>query len=149
LGSGQIAITPDGKTAYVVNYNDSVTPISTATGKPGKPIPVGGSPRAGPPHEGSYPVGQIAIAPDGKTAYVAFGSDVTPINTATGTPGKTIHVGSQLNGALDTQIVITPDEKTVYLITGSSVTPISTATGTPGKKIHVGGRVFQAFAITP
>jgi DNA-binding beta-propeller fold protein YncE len=148
LSSGQIAFTPDGKTAYVVNFNDSVTPISTATGTPGKPIPVGGSPRFGDPHRGN-PVGQIAITPDGKTAYVAFGSDVTPINTATGTPGKTIHVGGQLNGALDTQIAITPDGKTAYLITGSGVTPISTATNTPGKTIHVGGRVFQAPAITP
>jgi DNA-binding beta-propeller fold protein YncE len=148
LSSGQIAITPDGKTAYFVNYNDSVTPISTATGTPGKPIPVGGSPRFGDIHR-LNPVGQIAITPDGKTAYVAFGSDVTPINTATGIPGKTIHVGGQLNGTLDTQIVITPDGKTAYLINGSGVTPISTATNTPGKTIHVGGRVFQAFAITP
>jgi DNA-binding beta-propeller fold protein YncE len=148
LSSGQIAITPDGKTAYFVNYNDSVTPINTATGTPGKPIPVGGSPRFGDIH-GSNPVGQIAITPDGKTAYVAFGSDVTPISTATGIPGKTIHVGGQLNGSLDTQIVITPDGKTVYLITGLGVTPINTATNTPGKTIHVGGRVFQAFAITP
>jgi len=147
LSSGQIAITPDGKTAYFVNYNDSVTPISTATGTTGKPIPVGGSPRAGDIH-GSNPVGQIVITPDGKTAYVAFGSDVTPINTATGTAGKTIHVGN-LNGALDTQIAITPDGKTAYLISGSGATPISTATNTPGKTIHVGGRVFQAFAITP
>ena len=148
LSSGQIAFTPDGKTAYVVNYNDSVTPISTATGTPGQTISVGGSPRFSDPHR-SNPVGQIAITPDGKTAYVAFGSDVTPINTATGTPGKTIHVGGQLNGALDTQIAITPDGKTAYLITGSGVTPISTATNTPGKTIHVGGRVFQAVAITP
>jgi DNA-binding beta-propeller fold protein YncE len=159
LSSGQIAITPDGKTAYFVNYNDSVTPISTATGTPGKPIPVGGSPRFGDIHRRN-PVGQIAITPDGKTAYVAFGSDVTPINTATGIPGKTIHVGGQagpegrhaamvLNGALGTQIVMTPDGKTVYLIAGSGVTPISTVTNTPGKTIHVGGRVFQAFAITP
>ena len=47
-----IAITPDGKTAYVVNSETStVTPISTATNRPGKPIKVGITPVA------------IAIAP--------------------------------------------------------------------------------------
>ena len=54
-----IAITPDGKTAYVTNDgSDTVTPIDTATNTPGTPIPVG-----------SIPDG-IAITPDGKTAYV-------------------------------------------------------------------------------
>jgi len=57
-----IAITPDGKTADVVNGNDgargSVTPISTATNTVGPPIKVGQSPDA------------IAVTPDGKTAYV-------------------------------------------------------------------------------
>jgi DNA-binding beta-propeller fold protein YncE len=71
---------------------------------------------------------------------------MTPINTATGTPGKPIHVGG--NRLSEGQIVITPSGKTVYVSTGSSVTPISTATGTPGKPIHVGGE-WQAFVITP
>src|SRR5262249_9122043 len=40
-----IAITPDGKTAYVVNTGSSedVTPITLATNKPGTPIHAGGS----------------------------------------------------------------------------------------------------------
>jgi DNA-binding beta-propeller fold protein YncE len=37
-----IAITPDGKTAYVGSRSGAVTPIATATGRPGKPIKVGG-----------------------------------------------------------------------------------------------------------
>ena len=40
-----IAITPDGKTAYVANAH-SVTPIRTATGKAGKAIKVGTNPTA-------------------------------------------------------------------------------------------------------
>jgi YVTN family beta-propeller protein len=41
-----IAITPDGKTAYVVNYrSDSVTPIRIATNTALAPIPVGRHPR--------------------------------------------------------------------------------------------------------
>ena len=65
LGSSSaIAITPDGKTAYVANWTPfavgpgTVTPIATATNTAGAPITVGGAPRA------------IAITPNGKTAYV-------------------------------------------------------------------------------
>ena len=86
-------ITPDGKTVYVTT-GSSVTPISTANGTPGKPIHVGGSLRA--PAVIRYWarfLGRIVITPDGKTAYVSTGSSVTPISTATGTPGKPIHVG--------------------------------------------------------
>ena len=40
-----IAITPNGKTAYVANLNSgTVTPILTATGKAGNAITVGYSP---------------------------------------------------------------------------------------------------------
>ena len=38
ISRGQIAITPDGKTAYVINSAGTVIPISTATNTPGKPI---------------------------------------------------------------------------------------------------------------
>ena len=128
---GFIAITPDGKTAYVANTGlNTVTPISTATNTAGKPIPVGPprpgsrSPRTGRPptsptrttsgarhghpdqHRHQHarqadPVGdrvpdEIAITPDGKTAYVQRQErgqgTVTPISTATNTPGKPIHV---------------------------------------------------------
>ena len=42
-----IAITPDGKIAYVANFNgNTVTPIDLASGTPGTPIPVGVSPYA-------------------------------------------------------------------------------------------------------
>ncbi|HEX3193386.1 MAG TPA: YncE family protein, partial [Streptosporangiaceae bacterium] len=55
-----LAITPDGTTIYVTNYQSgTVTPIRTATNTALAPIRVGRNPLA------------IAIAPDGKTAYVA------------------------------------------------------------------------------
>jgi YVTN family beta-propeller protein len=69
--SAAIAITPDGKTAYVVStLSDTVTPIQTATNKALKPIKVGNS-------------GPTAITPNGKTAYVAdaFSDNVTPTRT--------------------------------------------------------------------
>ena len=80
-----LAITPDGATAYVVNaWDANVTPIDTATNTAGTPIDVGTSPNG------------IAITPDGATAYVTNNNDstVTPIDIATNTPGTPIAVGS-------------------------------------------------------
>jgi YVTN family beta-propeller protein len=87
----RIAVTPDGKTAYVTNLDSgTVTPIQTATNTAGKPIKISGI-------GGGFPLA-IAVTPDGKTVYVTnpaphSGSTVTPIRTATNTPGKPIKVG--------------------------------------------------------
>src|ERR1019366_5625723 len=88
-----IAITPNGKTAYVANYGSgdgpsaTVTPIRTAINKAGKAITVGGY--------GSFP-GDIAITPNGKTAYAVNDASgtVIAIRTATNKTGKTIKVGT-------------------------------------------------------
>ena len=54
-----MAITPDGKHAYVTNFRDgTVSVITTATGAASAPITVG-----------KFPV-SVAITPDGKRAYV-------------------------------------------------------------------------------
>ena len=95
LGARWVAITPDGKTAYVVNSaSSSVTPIDVATNTPGAEIKVG-----------SFPEG-LAITPDGKTAYVAnvLSESVTPIDLATNTPGAEIKVGEAPIG-----VAITPN----------------------------------------
>ena len=100
----EIAITPDGGTAYVVNADsDDVTPIDIATNTPGPSIPVGDTPF------------DIAITPDGATAYVVnqISNNVTPINLATRTPGTPIP-------SEDPQgIAITPDQAPVarFLVT--------------------------------
>ncbi len=126
-----IAITPDGKTAYVVAGGNAVTPIDLATGAPGTPIHI------------AAPF-MIAITPDGKTAYVAsLTNTVTPIDLATNTPGTPIHVAGPADA-----IAITPDGKTAYVAGGNAVTPIDLATGAPGTPIHVAGPIY-AIAITP
>jgi YVTN family beta-propeller protein len=138
-GPGAIAITPDGKTAYVVNEGAStVTPINTATNVAGAEIPVGASPEG------------IAITPDGKTAYVtSVGShSVTPIDLATNAAVTPIPVGSDT-----ASIAITPDGKTAYVTTtGTSVVPIDVATNTAGTAISIGGFASSdrfAIAISP
>jgi YVTN family beta-propeller protein len=131
-----IAITPDGRTAYVANSGSgTVTPISTATGAASPAITVGADPQA------------IAITPDGRTAYVLnSGSDtVTPIAVATGAAGPPIRVG-----AYPRAMALTPDGRTLYVLNweGGSVTPIATATNQPGRPIPTGSFPF-AIAISP
>jgi len=95
-----IAITPDGKTAYLANgASSTVTPINLATNTPGKPINLGGKPGAD----------AIAISPDGTTAYVANqpSSTVTPIDLAAGTPEKPIKIGHGWDSGFEA-IVIAP-----------------------------------------
>jgi DNA-binding beta-propeller fold protein YncE len=98
-----------------------VTPINTVTNMPGKLI--------------KAPGGAIAIAPDGRTAYVVASSGaVTPIRTATNKALKPIHVGTNASG-----IAITPNGRTAYVTSNLGVTPINIATNKPGKLIKVPG----------
>jgi YVTN family beta-propeller protein len=144
-----IAITPDARTAYVVNHgNDSVTPINLATNTLGPAIMVGRNPHA------------IAITPDGTTAYVAnyWDTTVTPINIANNTPlgpisWTTRHQRDCLFGAGCAEtpaIAITPDGGTAYVVNyfDNSVTPINLATKTAGTAIPV-GHGPAAIAIAP
>ena len=123
-------------TVYVANAgSDTVTPISTATGKAGSAIRTGRTPYT------------IAITPDGRTAYVAnlVSGTVTPITIATGKPSHAIPVGTDPE-----KIAITPDGRTVYVTNwnAGTVTPISTVTGKAGPAIRTGKNPF-AIAITP
>ena len=80
-------------TAYVANSGNggqgTVTPINTLTGKAGRPIKAGTGPE------------DIAITPDGKTAYVSCAGStppiVVPIRTATNTAGQWAASGSCVN----------------------------------------------------
>jgi YVTN family beta-propeller protein len=120
-----IAITPDGHTAFVLDWGGgAVTPIrlaasggagpAPASGRAGRPIPVGGYPSA------------ISIAPDGQTAYVAsYGSDrVTAITVAGLRAGPPATVGQAPDA-----LAVTPDGRTVYAVNGDSdtVTAIASA----------------------
>jgi YVTN family beta-propeller protein len=138
-----IAITPNGRTIYIANGDSNdVTPISTATNKPGRAIKVG-----------EYPT-TVLITPNGKTVYAAnIDSDsVTPINVATNRAGRAITIGKGLSGS-PVAMAITPNGKTLYAIYALTnydgrVVPISTATGKLGKAIKVGDDPIEA-VITP
>jgi len=144
-GPQNIAITPDGKTAYVTHYGGAVTPITLATNTVGTPV-----------RGFSYP-DAIAMTPDGRTAYVANWATgtVTPIAVATNTPGAPISVGDDPVG-----IAIAPDGKTAYVIRDGNtlngdtitdntyVTTITLATQTVGISFKAGDDL-HAIAITP
>ena len=95
---------------------------------------------AGTRDRGRQHPGAIAITPDGATAYVtnAISNTVTPIDTATDTPGAAIAVGS-----LPTSISITPDGSTAYVtnLGDDSVSVISTQTNTVSATLtgHISG----------
>ena len=71
---------------------------------------------------------------------------VTPINTASNTPGKPIRLGSNPTAL----IAINPDGKTAYVGTTGTVIPINLATNTPGKPIRIGAGVpAEQMVFTP
>lgn len=133
LNPNWIAITKDGRTAYVANKgSNSLTPIDVASNHAGKAIALPGPPI------------QLEIAPNGKLAYVAIAGSapeidaVTPIDLTT-TP---VTVGAAINLVPKSQphwIAFTPDGKTAYAVGNgnSTLTPITVATGAAGKAIRL------------
>jgi DNA-binding beta-propeller fold protein YncE len=103
-----IAATSDGSEVLTADMGTgTVTPIATATDKPGRPVQL--------PH-GSMPFA-IAVTPDDSTAYVAaLTGAVYPIDLATGAVGRRTAVAGAPNG-----IAITPDGSTAYLTGGGYV----------------------------
>ncbi len=134
-----IAITPDGGTAYVANFNDgTVSVIDTQTKQTlGSPIGVGANPRS------------VAITPSGRFAYVANqgSGTVSVIDTTTNQSlGTPITVGPA-----PISIAITPDGKLAYVVVNGSksVAAIDTQTNqVVGAPISV-GLDPHGIAITP
>ncbi len=137
-----IAITPNGKTAYVAGEPGGVVPVDLATNSALNQVKI--------PGDGSL---SIAITPNSKTVYIADSEDglgrsrtryVTPARVATNVALRPITVSGGKFGFLDS-IAITPDGKTAYVLDGAQggrpqinvVTPISTATNTPLKPIRI------------
>jgi YVTN family beta-propeller protein len=129
-----VAISPDGKTAYVTG-GEELWPINVATNTVGTPIQVGACPQA------------IAIKPDGSRIYVVnlCAGDVSVVDAATATELKKITVGSFPNS-----IAVTPDGSKAYVSNGAdeTVTPIDLNTDTAGTPIEV-GQSPQGIAVTP
>jgi len=132
-----IAISPNGKYAYVSNWNDNtISAIDTASKTLAATIPVGPNPLG------------IAFTPDSRYAYVVNHWDnyLSIINTDTKKVlDETVSVTSGLGG-----IVITPDGKYALATKGVSneVVVISLENNSIVKNIKV-GRVPSWIALTP
>jgi DNA-binding beta-propeller fold protein YncE len=150
-----IAITPNGKKAFVLNGIDAattpettpatVTPIDLATGKALHPIKVGTLPQS------------MTMSPNGKLLYVVDSnqsnagepSAITPVDTADDTAGREIELSKALVPFPASGIAFTPNSHTAYAITAAGVVPISTATGTAGKVVGLHTADPVAVGVTP
>jgi len=124
------ALTPNGKTLYVVNSTGStITPVNTETLTFLPPITT---------RANAYDFSYIVMAPDGKTAYalgdvdngpslIGATSVLTGIRTATNTPLPPVTVGAALTGAGPP--LISPDGRTAYALTSAGVTAFSLDSG--------------------
>ena len=134
-----IAITPDGKHAYVANEADNtVSVIDTATNMV----------EAATITVGIDPIG-VAFTPDGTQAYVTnIGSNtVSVIGTASNTVVATVLVGTGPLG-----VAVSPDGKRAYVVNHgtNTVSVITTATNmVAGKTITVGSNPNGVGIIPP
>jgi hypothetical protein len=126
-----VAFAPRGGTIYAASVpripptrsgrsTTSVTPISTATNKAGKPIQV----------QNAGFLAEIAVAPDGETGYVSGGQYLSPVILATGRALKPIKLPSAFAEYLST-FQISPDSKfgEWYQARSTSVQLINLASG--------------------
>ena len=135
VGRG-IAITPDGKNAYLTNGgSNTVSVIDTATNTVSATVVVGVD-----------PVG-VAVTPDGKRAYVTNhgSSDVSVIDTAANALVATVGVRTAPVG-----VATTADGKQVYVTNSGSgtVSVIETATNKVVVEVTAGKEPF-GIAIIP
>jgi len=134
-----LAITPDGKHAYVANFNSfTVSVIDTPSNTVVATIPVGPCPAG------------VAVNPDGKHAYVATecsdNDNVSVIDTASNTVGTTVTVGIHPRG-----VAVTPDGKHAYVANflSANVSVIATATNTVVATVLVGGNPTGVGIVPP
>ena len=141
-----MVMTPDGRTAYVLEPPYGVAVVNLAAGKPAGFIKVAKA-------------FTFALTPDGATLYVA-GTDsrVTPVDTASGRARRPIAIRAMSSWV--PLMAMNPDGRTVYVAgqqAGSAsatrvsvLTPITTRTGTAGEPIRLGpGLVNAPIAVSP
>ena len=109
-----IAISPNGQTAYVTEYTRqnryALLPVDLATRKVLRPINLPAR---------LYAVSSVAFSPDGSMAYVAIGAnpdshlgaELVPIRTATNTGLAPVHLPISHPSC----IAVSPDSSTVYV----------------------------------
>lgn len=122
-----VAVSPDGRTVYLANSDDSITQVSAATGRAGRRIAIShGSPGR------DAGTDSLAVTPDGRTLFTTVTDNVTQASLAlarvdlrTGREAARV----QVPGGVD-QFVMTRDGRTLYVLSGdSALYPVDVATG--------------------
>ncbi len=126
-----MAAGPGGKTVYLTTDNGILVLIDTATDKVRSQLAM----------EGRTP--DLAILPNGATAFVIVDDGVVPVDTRTLKPSHRIAVTNGLQS-----LSISPDGATVYAAAGDQLTAISTAPDTGDPVAQLGGTA-SSVAVTP
>ncbi len=141
-----VAMSPDGARAFVAYYEavpntpDVIVPIDVATDRPLRTIKL-------PPQANG--LCEMAVAPNGRTAYVLTGQYVTPVNLVTGKAEKpvkltvpcwkahTVVIGVGKSRIVEhvpagcdstTGLAIDPDGKMAYVLSTGGVVPVDLVT---------------------
>src|SRR5580658_5817407 len=141
--AGELAISPNGKTAYLAaEWKNEIVPIDLVNGTIGAPIKVENNPVS------------VAITPNGSRVYVlgyvnAQRASVIAITASSGKTSKPISVGP-LESAGEGGIAVTPNGRTVWVSSpeNGTITAVATASGKRGKPITVAAFPVS-LAVTP
>jgi DNA-binding beta-propeller fold protein YncE len=129
-----LVVSPDGRTVYLANLNDSITPVSAATGKAGKAIAISGGSAS------CSMCGGLAITPDGRTLFATvttYESDnslpLARVDLRTGKETGQVRVPGGVSS-----FVLSPDGRTLYVVSGSdALIAVDAATGRQERRIPV------------
>jgi YVTN family beta-propeller protein len=106
VGTGpfEVAVTPDGKTAFVTNAGDTVSTIDVKTRTTKFPDMMVASNAVEPPRPGNAP--RVAVTPDGKTAFVT--NDVSDSVSVIDVKTRTKNPADIPVGAFPVGVAVTP-----------------------------------------
>jgi len=137
-----VVVSPDGRTVYLANSDDSITQVPVATGRAGRRIAISyGSPGRGAATD------SLAITPDGRTLFTTVTDNVTQASLAlarvdlrTGREAARVQVPGGVG-----QFVMTRDGRTLYVLSGDSgLYPVDVATGRVEKALAAPDYVLES-----
>lgn len=139
-----LVVSPDGRTIYLADSADGITPVSAATGKAGKAIAIsGGAP-------GSFiggPAGGLAVTPDERTLFTTVydeksGATLPLARVDLRTGKETGQV--QVPGDAVFAFVMSSNGKTLYVASADQLYAVNAVTGRPERRIPAPRSVLEA-----